>query len=263
MKTASRFGSGLLDTWIITQRNLKRYVRLPQLLFFSSVQPIMFLLLFNYVFGGSIGQSIHIQGIKYIDYLLPGILIQMVLFGGVQTGIGLAEDMGKGIIDRFRSLPMSRIAVVAGRTASDTLRNLVVILIMIGVGTLIGFRFQEGFVNAVYMIIVSLIFGFGFSWIFAYIGMKVKDSETAQLASFFLIFPLTFASAAFVPISSMPSWLQKFASNQPVTYAVESARHFAIGTPDNGATWKVLAWSAGFLIIFIPLAIRQYKRRTD
>lgn len=257
------FGSSLLDTWIIAQRNLKRYVRLPQLLFFSSVQPIMFLLLFNYVFGGSIGQSLQIPGIKYIDYLLPGIVIQMVLFGGVQTGIGLAEDMGKGIIDRFRSLPMSRAAVIAGRTASDTIRNLVVILIMIGVGYLIGFRFLEGFGNAVLMVIICLIFGFGFSWIFAYVGMRVKDSETAQLASFFLIFPLVFASAAFVPVSTMPSWLQAFARNQPVTFAVESARHFAIGLPANGATWKVLAWTLGFLVVFIPLSIRQYKRRSD
>jgi ABC-2 type transport system permease protein/oleandomycin transport system permease protein len=222
----------------------------------------MFLILFNYVFGGSIGQSLQIPGVKYIGFLLPGILIQMVLFGGVQTGIGLAEDMGKGIIDRFRSLPMSRLAVVAGRTASDTVRNFVVILIMIGVGYLVGFRFIEGFGSAVCMVLVSLIFGFGFSWIFAYIGMKVKDSETAQLASFLLIFPLTFASAAFVPVDSMPSWLQVFARNQPVTYAVESARHFAIGLPDNGATWKVLAWTAGFLVVFVPLAISQYKKRT-
>ncbi len=223
----------------------------------------MFLLLFNYVFGGSIGQSIKIPGVEYIDYLLPGIVIQMVLFGGVQTGIGLAEDMGKGIIDRFRSLPMSRGAVVAGRAVSDAIRNLTVIIIMVAVGYLIGFRFLEGWGSAICMVLVSIIFGFGFSWIFAYIGMKVKDSETAQLASFFLIFPLTFASAAFVPVSTMPEWLQAFARNQPVTFAVESARHFAIGIPDNGATWKVLAWTAGFLVVFIPLAIRQYKRRSD
>lgn len=257
------FGASIVDAWIITQRNLKRYIRLPQLLVFSSIQPIMFLLLFNYVFGGSIGQSIKIPGVEYIDYLLPGIVIQMVLFGGVQTGIGLAEDMGKGIIDRFRSLPMSRGAVVAGRAVSDAIRNLTVIIIMVAVGYLIGFRFLEGWGSAICMVLVSIIFGFGFSWIFAYIGMKVKDSETAQLASFFLIFPLTFASAAFVPVSTMPEWLQAFARNQPVTFAVESARHFAIGIPDNGATWKVLAWTAGFLVVFIPLAIRQYKRRSD
>jgi ABC-2 type transport system permease protein/oleandomycin transport system permease protein len=257
------FGSTIVDAWIITQRNLKRYIRLPQLLVFSSIQPIMFLLLFNYVFGGSIGQSIQIPGVKYIDFLLPGILIQMVLFGGVQTGIGLAEDMGKGIIDRFRSLPMSRGAVVAGRAISDSIRNLSVIIIMVAVGYLIGFRFLEGWGRAALMVIVSLIFGFGFSWIFAYVGMKVKDSETAQLASFFLIFPLTFASAAFVPVATMPGWLQAFARNQPVTFAVESARHFAIGIPDGGATWKVLAWSAGFLIVFIPLSIKQYKQRSD
>jgi ABC-2 type transport system permease protein/oleandomycin transport system permease protein len=263
MEYINNFGSAVQDTWIITQRNLLRYLRLPQLLFFSSVQPVMFLLLFNYVFGGALGLSIQIPGVKYIDFLLPGIIIQVVLFGGVQTGIGLAEDMGKGIIDRFRSLPMSRIAVVAGRTASDTIRNVAVILIMVGVGYLIGFRFQAGALDAIYMVLIALFFGFAFSWIFAWIGMKVKDSETAQLASFLIIFPLTFASAAFVPVATMPSWLQAFARNQPVTFAVESARHFAVGVPANGATWKVVLWSVGFLIVFIPLAIRQYKRRSD
>jgi ABC-type multidrug transport system permease subunit len=161
------FFDSVKDTWIITSRNLKRYVRLPQLLFFSSVQPVMFLLLFNYVFGGALGMSTSVPGGKYINYLLPGILIQMVMFGGVQTGVGLAEDMGKGIIDRFRSLPMSRIAVVGGRTLSDSIRNLAVIVIMITVGTLIGFRFQSGFSGAISMVLISLLFGFALSWAFA------------------------------------------------------------------------------------------------
>lgn len=254
--------NSIADTWIITSRNLKRYVRLPQLVFFSSVQPIMFLLLFNYVFGGALGMSVSVPGGKYINYLLPGILIQMVMFGGVQTGIGLAEDMNKGIIDRFRSLPMSRLAVVAGRTLSDSFRNLVVIFIMIGVGTLIGFRFQAGFTSAICMVLIALLFGFALSWVFAFIGMSVHDSETAQLASFVLIFPLTFASAAFVPVSTMPSWLQVFVRNQPVTFVVESARHFALGIPANGATWKAIAWCAVLLVIFVPLSLWQYKRRS-
>jgi len=259
----SQSWNSLVDIWIITIRNLKRYIRLPQLLFFSSVQPIMFLLLFNYVFGGALGLSTRVPGGKYIDFLLPGILVQMVMFGGVQTGIGLAEDMSKGIIDRFKSLPMSRVAVVAGRTISDMLRNLTVILIMIAVGYVIGFRFQDGFLNAVYMILFALLFGFSLSWIFAFVGMSVRDSETAQLASFVLIFPLTFASSAFVPIKTMPSWLQVFVRNQPVSFIVEVGRHFALGVPADGSVWKIAIWSIAILVIFIPLAIRQYKKRTN
>ncbi|HUC89773.1 MAG TPA: ABC transporter permease [Patescibacteria group bacterium] len=257
-----KFYRSLTDTAIITKRNLLRYVRLPRLLFFSSIQPVMFLLLFNYVMGGAIGQSVSVPGGKYIDYLLPGILIQMVMFGGVQTGIGLAEDMGKGIIDRFRSLPMSRIAVVAGRTISDSIRNIVVVLIMVATGYLLGFRFHNGLLEAIEMVGIAVLFGFAFSWIFAFIGMMVKDAETAQLASFVFIFPLTFASAVFVPIFTMPSWLQVFARNQPITFLAGSARHFALGVPDNGSTWKILLWIIGILIIFMPLALNRYKRRT-
>ncbi len=250
------------DTLILTKRNLIRYVRLPQLLFFSSIQPIMFLVLFNYVFGGAIGSSIHVPGGKYIDYLLPGILIQMVMFGGVQTGIGLAEDMGKGIIDRFRSLPMSRVAVIAGRTISDAIRNIVVMIIMIAAGYILGFRFQAGFISAVELVALATLFGFSISWIFALIGMSVKDSETAQLASFVFIFPVTFASSAFVTISSMPSWLQVFSRNQPVTLIANASRQLALGINENGAIWKILIWSIILLIIFIPLSLRQYKRKS-
>jgi ABC-2 type transport system permease protein/oleandomycin transport system permease protein len=252
----------LMDTWTITKRNLLRYLRLPQLLFFSSVQPIMFLLLFNYVFGGALGGATHVPGGKYIDYLLPGILVQMVMFGGVQTGIGLAEDMGKGIVDRFRSLPMSRVAVVAGRTFSDAFRNLFVILIMVGVGYLLGFRFSQGLGDATCMVLLGLLFGYALSWIFAFVGISVRDSETAQLASFVFIFPLVFASAVFVPVQTMPTWLQAFVRNQPVTFIANAARHLSVGTPDDGAVWKIILWCIAILLVFIPLSMRQYKRRT-
>jgi ABC-2 type transport system permease protein/oleandomycin transport system permease protein len=222
----------------------------------------MFLLLFNYVFGGALGGATRIAGGKYIDYLLPGILVQMVMFGGVQTGIGLADDMSKGIIDRFRSLPMSRLAVVAGRTFSDAIRNITVVTIMIGVGYLIGFRFHSSFLSGLTMGLIGVLFGYGFSWAFAFIGLSVRDTETAQLASFLFIFPLVFASAVFVPIQTMPAWLQVFVRNQPVTFVAEAARHFALGIPDGGATWKILLWILGILIVFIPLSLRQYKRRT-
>lgn len=249
------------DTWIISRRNLRRYVRLPQLLFFSSVQPVMFLLLFNYVFGGAIGSSMVVPGGAYIDYLLPGIVVQMVMFGGVQTGIGLADDMEKGIVDRFRSLPMSRLSVVAGRTIADAIRNLTVIAIMLLVGVVIGFRFQNGVLPAVGMVAVAALFGFAISWVFAVIGMTVKDAETAQLASFVFIFPLTFASSAFVAVPTMPSWLQVFARNQPVTQVVDAARSLALGVPSDGAVWKVLVWCVALLAVFVPLALWMYRRR--
>lgn len=251
---------GISDTWAITKRNLYRYLRLPQLLFFSSIQPVMFLLLFNYVFGGAIGNEAAIPGGKYINYLLPGILVQTSLFGGLQTGIGLAEDMGKGIIDRFRSLPMSRSAVMAGRTISDMLRNVGTIVIMLTVGYILGFRFMNGILGAIGMVVMVLLFSFTFSWFSAVIGLASKDSETAQLAGFASIFPLTFASAAFVPVSSMPGWLQVFARNQPVTHAVNAARELALGLPSTGAWWKLLLWATVLLSIFIPLAINRYKR---
>lgn len=250
------------DTWTMTKRNLIRYTRLPQLLFFSSIQPIMFLTLFNFVFGGAIGSAPGAApGGKYINFLLPGILAQVVLFGAVNTGVGLADDMGKGIIDRFRSLPMSRAAVMGGRTVSDTIRNLVVATILLIVGSFYGFRFMHGALNAVIMVLIMLLFGFAFSWVSAVIGLIVRDAETAQLAGFLFIFPFTFASAAFLPTKTMAPWLQKFANNQPVTLVANTARHFSYGLPvADGTIWKLFAWIAGILIVFVPLAISKYKR---
>jgi len=249
------------DTWAITKRNLLRYIRLPQLVFFSSIQPIIFLTLFNFVFGGALGASGAALHGKYINYLLPGIMIQVTLFGGLQTGIGLATDMSSGIVSRFRSLPMSRGAVLSGRTIADTLRNVIVIGIMLGYGYLLGFRFSSGILDALIMIGVVLLFGFAFCWVSAFTGMKAKDAETAQLSSFVLVFPLIFASAAFVPITTMPKWLQHFANNQPITFAVEAARHFAVGTPMDGAIWKLLLWIGGILLVFIPLSVYTYRKR--
>ncbi len=249
-----------VDTWAITKRNLIRYIRLPQLLFFSSIQPIIFLTLFNYVFGGALG-SAGVPGGKYINFLLPGILVQTTLFGALNTGIGLAEDMGKGIIDRFRSLPMGRGAVMAGRTISDLIRNVVVMSIMLITGSIYGFRFQGGWAAALAMAGCVLAFSFAVSWIAAFMGMSVKDSETAQLAGFVFIFPLTFASAAFVPIATMPGWLQAFARNQPVTFAVQSARELALGLPSSGAVWKLLLWVVGILLVFVPLSVWRYRQR--
>lgn len=251
----------LVDTWAVTKRNLVRYTRLPQLLFFSTIQPIVFLTLFNFIFGGALGSSgASVHG-KYINYLLPGIMIQVAMFGGLQAGIGLARDLRSGIVDRFRSLPMSRAAVLTGRTLADTLRNVVVIGIMLGYGYILGFRFSNGIGNAVAMVLLILLFGFAFSWVMAFLGMMTKDEETAQLAGFLFVFPLVFASAAFVPVEHMAKWLQHFANNQPITFAVNTARELALGISSGGAFWKLLVWTAGILIVFMPLAVWSYRRR--
>ena len=252
--------TGVRDGWIVTKRNLYRYIRLPQLIIFSSIQPIMFLTLFNFVFGGALGASLA-SGDKYINYLLPGILVQTILFGSLQTGVGLSRDLNAGIIDRFRSLPMSRSAVLTGRTNADMVRNITTALLLRVMGFVYGFRFHNGAGDAVLMIVIIIAFGYAFSWVAAFVGLAVKDEETAQLAGFLFIFPLTFASATFVPTQTMPEWLQKFANNQPVTFAVTAARHFATGSPSDGAELKLLAWIIGLIIVFVPLSIYIYKKR--
>ncbi len=259
----SRIYYELTDTWAIAKRNLLRYIRLPQLVFFSSIQPVIFLTLFNFVFGGALGHEGAALHGKYINYLLPGIMVQVTLFGGLQTGIGLARDINSGLVDRWRSLPMSRAAVLAGRTFADTLRNIVVVSIMLSVGYFYGFRFSNGFINGVAMVAILLLFGFAFSWIAAFLGLATRDEETAQLAGFVFVFPLVFASAAFVPVNSMASWLQHFANNQPITFAATAARSLALGIPSNGAIWKILLWSIGILVVFVPLSIARYKRATS
>lgn len=252
----------LVDTWELTKRNLLRYVRLPQLIFFSAFQPIIFLTLFNFVFGGALGHSgAAIHG-KYINYLLPGIMVQVTLFGGLQTGIGLATDLNSGVISRFKSLPMSRSAVLMGRTIADVLRNVIVVGIMLAYGYLLGFRFYNGTAHAIEMVLLVLLFGFAFSWVAAFFGLLTRDPETAQLAGFIVIFPLTFASAAFVPVASMAKWLQHFANNQPITFATNAARYLGVGLPDNGAVWKVLVWIFVILLVFIPLSVRIYRNNT-
>jgi len=245
----------ITDTGIIAWRNLMRYVRIPQLLVYSTIQPVMFLLLFTFVFGG----AIQVPGVDYINYLVPGILVQTVLFGSTQTSVGLAEDLSKGMIDRFRSLPMARAAVMAGRTLADTVRNTLVVLLLIGVGALIGFRFQNGFWSAVGAIVLVVLFGHAFSWISAFIGLSTHEPETAQVAGTVWIFPLIFASSAFVPVESMPDWLQTFAKVQPISLTVNSVRALSLGG-NLSDVWQTLAWIVGIILVFIPLAIWQYRK---
>jgi ABC transporter DrrB family efflux protein len=255
------------DAWAITKRNLLRYVRVPTLLVFSTIQPVMFVLLFRYVFGGAI--KLPIPNVSYVDFLMPGIFVQTVVFGSTQTGVGLAEDLAGGMIERFRSLPMARSAVLAGRTLSDTVRNLFVMLLMTGVGMLVGFRFHGGLLAAILALAVALAFGFAFSWISALIGLTAGNVEAAQASSFVWIFPLTFASAAFVPLQSMPGWLEAWAKINPVTIVVQALRALALGgdtaTRLQGGSaithvWQAVAWIVGILVVFVPLSVRRYRR---
>lgn len=245
----------LSDTLVMTWRNLLRYVRLPQLLIYSTIQPVMIMLLFTFVFGGAIQTPTG----DYINYLLPGILVQTVLFGATQTSVGLAEDLSKGMVDRFRSLPMARAAVMAGRTLADTVRNSFVVLLMTGVGALIGFRFQNGLLPAAAAVVLVVLFGHAFSWISAFIGLLTRDPETANVASSIWIFPLVFASSAFVTLESMPAWLRSFAEVQPISITVNALRALTLGG-DMSAVWGMLAWMTGILLVFVPLSVWQYQR---
>jgi ABC-2 type transport system permease protein/oleandomycin transport system permease protein len=245
------------DAAAVTRRNLYRYVRVPTLLLFSTIQPVMFVLLFTYVFGG----AIQVPGVdNYVDFLMAGILVQTVIFGSTQTGVGLAEDMSRGMVDRFRSLPMARSAVLAGRTTSDTVRNLFVVCLMLVVGTLVGFRFHAGVGPAVGAVGLALAFGLAFSWISALIGLSVRDVESAQAAGFVWVFPLVFASSAFVPVDTMPGWLQTFADINPVTITVNALRALTLGGPTARPVLESLAWIAGILLVFVPLAVNRYRR---
>jgi ABC-2 type transport system permease protein/oleandomycin transport system permease protein len=216
----------------------------------------MFVLLFRYVFGG----AIQVPGGSYVNYLLPGIFVQIALFGGASTAVGLATDIKGGIIDRMRTLPMARSAVLAGRTLADLVRNVLVVALMLIVGTLVGFRFMGGPWADALGIVLVLLFGYAFSWVFAAIALLVKDPETAQLAGFVPIFPLVFASSAFVPVASMPGWLQVWAEHQPVSIAVDAARALFSGQPAWHFVWQLLAWVAGILLVFVPLSVRAYWR---
>ena len=247
----------LSDFAAITWRYLMHFWRVPQLIVFSVIQPVMFVLLFRYVFGG----AINVPGGQYVDYLMPGIFVQTALFGGASASIGLAFDLKGGIIDRFRALPMARSAVLAGRTTTDFLRNVVVISIMLIVGTLVGFRFHGAtWAHDLLGVVLVLAFGYAFSWMYALIGLLVKDPETAQLAGFLPLFPLTFASSAFVPVQTMPWWLKDFATYQPVSVTVNAARSLFSGQPSWHYTWQLLLWVAAILAVFIPLSVRAYRR---
>jgi ABC-2 type transport system permease protein/oleandomycin transport system permease protein len=249
----------IADALVLARRNLTQIPRIPEELLFSTIQPVIFVLLFRYVFGGSIAIQ---GGISYVNYLMAGIFTQTVIFGSTSTGIGLANDIQKGLMDRFRSLPMAKSAVLTGRTLSDLVRNVIVVTIMWIVGLLVGFRPSGTFFQLAGGIALLLFVSFAFSWISATIGLAVSSVEAAQSAGFIWLFPLTFASSAFAEPRNFPVWLRVFADHQPITIVVNAVRGLLLAKPDATTIWQAIAWCLGILIVFIPLAILAYGRRT-
>jgi ABC-2 type transport system permease protein len=243
------------DTLVLAKRSLLRIPRQPDLLVGFTVQPIMFVLLFVYVFGGAISTP----GLDYVDYLIPGIIVQSMTFGGFVTALGLSEDLKKGLIDRFRSLPMSRAAVLTGRTLADGATNGVQLAVMLGVGFAVGFRFSTSVPEVVAGLVLCLLIGYAFSWVFAFIGLTASSPEAANAYGFIFLFPLTFVSSAFVPVASMPAWLQPIARHNPFTNMVNAVRALFVGTPAGNQIWLAVVWSLAIVFGFGSLAVWRYR----
>ena len=244
------------DTLVIAERNLVRLPRAPELLLAFTVQPIMFVLLFRYVFGG----AIKTPGFSYADYLIPGIIVQNIAFGGFVTALGLNEDLHKGLIDRFRSLPMARAAVLAGRTLADVVTNALSACILVVTGLVIGFTFHSGVGHVIAGFGLLLLFGYAFSWVFAFLGMLVSSPEAANSVGFIAVFPLTFISSAFVPVQSMPTVLRDFAEVNPFTITVNAMRSLWLGAPAGNNVWGAVVWAVAIIAVFAPLAVTRYRR---
>lgn len=253
----ARLHLAVSDSLVVMQRNLRIWLRVPAYLVFTVVQPAMFLLLFRYVFGGAI--PVHERG-GYVNYLVPGIIGQTGAFTAFGTAIALSQELKKGTIDRLRSMPMARSAVLAGRLGADVCRLAVTLGILIGLGYAVGFRFENGFGPAVAMFVLALFFGLVVCCISAFTGLAIKDEESVQAFGFIWVFPLTFVSAAFVQIHSMPGWMQAFAKNQPISILIEEMRSLAIGGPLWTHAWQSTLWLGGLLVLFSTLAVRAYRR---
>jgi ABC transporter DrrB family efflux protein len=247
---------GLRDTLGVAKRNLLRIVRTPQMLVIGAIQPAMLLVLFRYVLGGAIA----VPGGSYVDYVVPAVFLEAVLIGGMTTSISLATDMKSGIMDRFRSLPMSRSAVLAGRTLADLARSLLSLAIMVGLGLAVGFHFHNGTVAVVAGLALIVGFGYAFSWMYATIGLATKDPETAQVAGILPFFVLMFASNAIVPLTTMPGWLQPFARNQPLSVTIAAVRSLLEGGPTAHWAIQAVAWSVGLFVVFFAIALSLYRR---
>jgi ABC transporter DrrB family efflux protein len=271
--TGGRLRYAISDWTVLTKRNLVTYIRKPDLLVFSTIQPVMFVLLFVYVFGGAIGEVLP-GNIPYVDFLMPGIFVQTAIFAALQTGVGLADDLQKGLIDRFRSLPMARSAVLAGRTAADTVSVIFQALLMFVVAYAIGYRLHEGLLESLLAFSVIVAIGYSVTWVAAFAGLSLKTIEAVQAATFTIVFPFVFVSSAFVPVETFPTWLQGFANANPVTIWVDTVRVLTLGelyTASNGQffgevpalgtlLWQSAAWVAGIMAVFATLGVRVYRR---
>jgi ABC transporter DrrB family efflux protein len=252
--------NAMSDTLVLAKRNFLRIPRQPDLLVSFTVQPVMFVVLFVYVFGGAIATPGYAD---YTDFLMPGIIVQTMAFGGFMTALGLAEDLKKGLIDRFRSLPMARSAVLAGRTLADVATNVIALVVMLAVGLLVGFNFDASLLEILAGVALMLLFGYAFSWIFAYCGLTASSAEAAQAFGFMLVFPLTFASSAFVPVESMPDGVQQFAEINPFSIVVDAIRALWLGTPAGNDIWLSVVWSIGLIAIFAPLSVARYRKAVN
>ena len=272
-RTPGRLAATVSDWWVITRRNLITYIRKPDLLVFSTIQPVMFVLLFVYVFGGSF-ELILPPGVPYVDFLMPGIFVQTAIFAATQTGVGLADDLQKGLIDRFRSLPMARSAVLAGRTSADTVSVLMQTILMLIVAFLVGYRLHEGGFEALLAFIIIVAVGYAFTWVSAFAGLSLKTIEAVQAALFTIVFPFVFVSTAFVPLVTFPSWLRPIVEWNPVTIWVDAVRKLTLGDLYSAATdpifanvkslgsllWYSILWFAFFLSVFSYLGVRFYRK---
>ena len=245
------------DTAVVAKRNLLRIPRQPDLWTSFTIQPIMFVLLFVYVFGGAIQTPGYDD---YADFLMPGIMAQTMAFGGFVTAIGLSDDLRKGLIDRFRSLPMARSAVLAGRTLADVATNAVSLVVIIVVGLLVGFNFSTSPFEVAAGLGLLLLFGYAFSWIFAFIALYSSSPEGAQSLGFVVIFPITFASSAFAPTDSMPAAVEAFANANPFSTVVDASRALFVGSPAGNDVWGAVLWSIGLIVVFAALSVHKYRR---
>jgi ABC-2 type transport system permease protein/oleandomycin transport system permease protein len=252
-------GHAVGDALTMAWRNLLNIKRNPQLLVFATIQPVIFVVMFRYVFGGAIQGSLP-PGQTYVNFLMPGIFVQTIVFGALTTGVGLADDLHKGLIDRFRSLPMARSAVLVGRTLADFVRNIFVVILMCVVGFIVGWTIGTNLLGLLGAIGIILAFSYSLSWVFAIVGLSVKDAETAQAVSFPILAPLVFASSAFVPVTTMPSWLQGWAKNQPVSVVVNAARALTIGGPTSEYVIKAIIWIVAIIAVTAPIAVARYRR---
>lgn len=255
MNTVDTLRWSVADTLVLAGRSLRHWRRQPELLLLSTAQPVLLVLLFTQVFGGAVATP----GTRYVDWLVPGVLVQVVAWDSAKTAVGVAEDLASSTIERFRTLPMSAPAVLAGRTLADAGRNLFVVLAMLAAGALVGLRVPGGPVAAAGAIALTVAFGYALTWLFAYLGLRARGGEAALAAGILVVFPLMFASSAVVPVETMPAWLRPFAAHQPLTAVIDAVRALLQGRPAAGEVAAALAWTAGVLAVAVPAAVRRFR----